>query len=342
MELRFNRDKIRDNVLGALATGLFTGFSPVLPGTAASLAAAALWWLAAPRSHWLQILFVILAFAAGWAAARAAQGWWGEDDRRIVAGDFAGMWLALATYPRNPALWAVGLVLFRLIDAVKFYPALHCRGLGRGWGLMAEKAVAGAYAGLLLTAASPIFVRFPSQDLILGRLALYGTSVAAATASVVYGSHRGGLAVLAVASGSLLFLEAAPRGPWRQAAALLAAAAALASGLRLLAGRPWAVELARYVILAWGCWLAMWFLPKTPAVAMAGALLTALFRHVRPYPTNYLPHQGPTASMFAPNIIAGLYAGAVLQVGLMFFGRADMGFIRYAVTGILRLFNIRG
>lgn len=340
--LRIDKEKIRDNALGFIATGAFSGFCPKFPGAAGSLAGAAVWWLAGPLDPRLQFLVVLAALAAGWYAARTAQDWWGQDDRRIVIGDMAGIWLTLATFDRNIGLWIAGFVIFRLVDAVKFYPALHCRWLGPGWGLMAEKAVAGAYAGALLTVASVFFSRFPGPDLLLARLAAYGTVIAAVAFSHLYGSLRGGLGIASIAFGCLLFWIWAPGNPWFQAAILVLAAAGMAAAIRFTAGEPWFLTIADCLLLMWACWLSLWFLPKLPMVVVAGAVLMAVFRHIRPYPTNYLPGWGLEASMIAPNIIAAIYTGAVLQVAVMMFGGGEMVFIRYAVIGILRLFNIRG
>lgn len=338
--MKFDKEKIRDNTLGALATGLFSGFSPIFPGLAASLAGAATWWLLAPLGRSLQLFLVCLLFALGWHAAREAQGWWGLDDRRIVIGDFAGMWLALATFTRNPWLWLIGLVIYRLVDAVKFYPALHCRELGPGWGVMAEKAVAGAYTGILLTVAALFFSSFPPYDLILARAGVYLTVIAAASASHIYGSGRGGLGILSIAMGSLLFRLLAPASPWPQMAILLVSAACLAAALRFLAGIPWVMAASDYALLAWGCWASLWFLPKTGLIIIIGALLMAFFRHIRPYPSNYLPNWGLEVSMILPNAIAAMYTGTLLQVGIMLFGEGDRGIIKNAVICILRLFNI--
>lgn len=340
IEIRFDREKIRDNVLGALATGLFSGFSPILPGLAASLAGAVLWWIIRPHSSSGQLIFVLIIHAAGWYAAKAAQDWWGQDDRRIVIGDFAGMWLALATFPRNPWLWLIGLALYRLVDAVKFYPALYSRELGPGWGVMAEKAVAGAYTGLLLTVASLFFSSFPAYGLLLARAGIYLTVIAAATACHVYGSSRGGLAIISIALSCLLFWLLAPANPWSQAVILLISAACLAAALRFLAGIPWVMATADYVLLAWGCWASLWFLPKAGLMIIIGALLMTIFRHIRPYPTNYLPNWGPGPSMLMTNLIAAVYASIILQVMAMMFLPQSMVFIKYAVIWLLRLLHV--
>lgn len=342
IEIRYNKEKIKDNILGALATGFFTGFSPILPGLAANLAGVLLWWIIRPSAVALQLLAVLMIHVAGWFAARAAQDWWGEEDRRIVIGDLAGMWLALATFPKNPWLWLVGLVLYRLVDAVKFYPALYASRFGPGWGIMAEKAVAGAYSASLLTVAELLFSSFPTYGMLMARASVYLTVIAAASASHIYGSVRGGLVILSISFGCFLFWLLAPANPWTQLAILFATAAALMALLRILAGNPWVLAIVDYALLVWGCWLSLWFLPKAGLIIISGALLMALFRHLRPYPTNYLPNWGLEASMILPNAIAAIYSGVLLQVGLMLFGESDRGFIKYAVTGILRLFNIRG
>lgn len=341
MEIRINREKIRDTAWGLAATGFYSGFSPVWPGVAGSILGAALWWLVRPRSIGLQFLAVCFIFVLGWFAARAAEDWWGQGDRRIVADEIAGMWLALWSFDRNPWLYAVGLAVFLAIKGVNFYPGLACGRLGRGWGIMGEKAVAGAYAGILISVAALFFGRIPTFDVLYSRLAVYGTVIAAATAAHIYGSVRGGLRVLAISAAFYVFLKLAPANPWNQLALLAAAAAGLLVSVHILRDRlDMLRQVFEYLFLLWGCWAALWFLPRNAPLMIAGALLMSIFRYLRPYPANYLPNWGPGPSMLAVNLIAAVYAGIVLQVMSMMFIPQSMVFVKYAVISLLRLFHI--
>jgi phosphatidylglycerophosphatase A len=341
MEIRFNKEKIRDTAWGLAASGFYSGFSPVWPGAAGSILGAVLWWLVRPRSISLQFLFVVVIFILGWFAAKKAEDWWGQDDRRIVADEMAGIWLTLWTFDRNPWVFLLGIIFFLIINLIKFYPALICHRFGWGWGVMMEKAAVGAYAGILLSVAALFLTPFPVYQVLFSRLAVYGAVLAAAGAAHLYGSVRGGLRVAAVAAACYAFLRLAPIDPWRQLLVLTAAAGTLLAAAHFLRKRLDSLRQPfEYLFLFWGCWAALWFLPKSVPLMMAGALLMSFFRYLRPYPSNYLPSWGAGSTILTINLVAAVYTGSVLQVASMMFLPERMVFIKYAVINLMRLLHI--
>ena len=133
-----------------LATWFGSGFLPIAPGSWASLAAlpcaALLVWVGGP----------VLVLAAG--AALFAIGMWAadgymdavkvHDPPAIVVDEVVGQWLTLAFLPLDPLVYALGFLLFRILDVVKPWPANFIdRAVTGGFGVMLDDVVAAVYAG---------------------------------------------------------------------------------------------------------------------------------------------------------------------------------------------------
>jgi phosphatidylglycerophosphatase A len=135
-----------------VATGLGSGYSPVVPGTAGSAVGLLLFWpLPRGPAVFLAIaaLFVVGAVAAGRVAERTGR----KDPGIVVVDEIVGMWTALALLPATPLAAGLGFVLFRLMDVWKPYPARDLERLPAGWGIMADDLMAGLYANLLTRVA---------------------------------------------------------------------------------------------------------------------------------------------------------------------------------------------
>ena len=138
---------------GWIACGLGSGLAPVAQGTVGSLAAILPWLLLRELSLPLNLLAIVLGFALGtWACNVAGRALAVDDHRALVWDEFIGQWIALL-----PALlapwWAVlaGFVLFRLFDVWKPWPIGWLdRRLKGGLGVMADDALAGAFAAVVL------------------------------------------------------------------------------------------------------------------------------------------------------------------------------------------------
>lgn len=134
----------------ALAVATFggTGFFPIAPGTAGSLAAlipyAAVRWAGSPIADVGAIAFVM---AAGiWAATRSESLLGGKDPGPVVIDEVAGMLITLAFLPLSLVGVIVGFLIFRVSDVVKPWPAGAMERLPGGWGVMLDDAFAGLYA----------------------------------------------------------------------------------------------------------------------------------------------------------------------------------------------------
>ncbi|OYT71118.1 MAG: hypothetical protein CFK52_08820 [Chloracidobacterium sp. CP2_5A] len=153
----------------AWATGFFSGYSPVAPGTAGSAVAAALYYAAGKRGlfqpfaldtvwGWL-LVAALVSYTGVWAADRAVNFFGAKDPKEVVVDEFAGQIITYLFLPLAPGVaqlnwgfeaWVIaGFLAFRALDILKPYPAQQCEALRGGLGVMADDIVAGIQASLL-------------------------------------------------------------------------------------------------------------------------------------------------------------------------------------------------
>ena len=132
-----------------IALGFGTGLSPKAPGSIASLAAAALWWLLfADLALPIQAAIIAGGFVLGvwvshWMIAKTGI----ADPGFIVWDEFIGQWLALLFLPKTLIWYAIGFALFRLFDIVKKGPVGWAdKRFKGGFGVMFDDVIAGFLA----------------------------------------------------------------------------------------------------------------------------------------------------------------------------------------------------
>ena len=137
-----------------LSTGAFSGYVPVMPGTAGSAAGIAVFYLLSffsiPVYFLLTALFIFLSI---WSAGKAEQLFREKDPPRVVIDEIAGYLITMATFPPDWRYVFAGFVIFRIMDILKPYPAnrINDRVQG-GLGIVLDDVVAGLYANLILQA----------------------------------------------------------------------------------------------------------------------------------------------------------------------------------------------
>ncbi len=146
----------------AVATGLGAGFAPVAPGTFGAIEGVGLYLAVAAiglDSYSLFAALVVINFAlfglGVWASARACRVSELEDPGQVVIDEVSGQLIALTPLAYAlPATGGAGIVLafalFRLFDIFKPYPIRRLERLHGGLGVMADDALAGVYAGLVV------------------------------------------------------------------------------------------------------------------------------------------------------------------------------------------------
>ena len=136
-----------------IATAGGLGYSPVAPGTLASLAGAGLCWLLAPHPA-AQLAGCATAVALGfWSAGPTAAVLGQKDPSVIVIDEVAGMMLTLAGLPARWPVYLAGFLLFRLLDILKPWPIRRLERLPGSRGIMLDDLAAGLAAQAILRLA---------------------------------------------------------------------------------------------------------------------------------------------------------------------------------------------
>lgn len=137
-----------------VATFFGAGLGKPGPGTWGSVAALLLWAAFArilhPTPAALQLVLIagiILSIALGVPAATVAARESGRHDPGfVVIDEVAGQWIALLGSPADWKHALIALVLFRLFDITKPFPARQLERLPEGWGIVFDDVAAGLYA----------------------------------------------------------------------------------------------------------------------------------------------------------------------------------------------------
>lgn len=137
-----------------IATFFGAGLGKPGPGTWGSVAAVLLWaafaWALHAALATLTItliagitLSIVLGVPAASIAARESGR---HDPGFVVIDEVAGQWIALLGSPADWRHALIALVLFRLFDITKPFPARQLERLPEGWGIVFDDVAAGLYA----------------------------------------------------------------------------------------------------------------------------------------------------------------------------------------------------
>jgi len=143
----------------ALATGLYSGYIPVAPGTFGTVMGVPLCYFCSFLGPLEGIVFLagFLGFAV-WIAGKAEKIFHKKDSRLIVIDEMAGYLVTLFWIPLTFTSLAVGFLLFRLMDIAKPFPIRRLEtALPGGWGVVGDDVLAGVYANVVLRAAMHFF-----------------------------------------------------------------------------------------------------------------------------------------------------------------------------------------
>lgn len=139
-------------MIKTLSTFFYVGYLPLIPGTFASIAGIALFYLVRGSTvlHILLVLFlIILGF---FTSGRAEKVFNVKDPRFIVIDEVSGMLLSLLFIPYDIKLIVMAFLLFRILDIFKPYPADRLQRLSGSIGIMSDDILAGIYTNIILQA----------------------------------------------------------------------------------------------------------------------------------------------------------------------------------------------
>jgi len=141
-----------DRLAHVLAVWFGCGHVPVAPGLAGTLGAIPLYLLL--RGGGAGVIAgaaTVLTIVGIWAAERVARRRGGKDPQIIVIDEVAGVFVTWIAAPPTLAGLLVGVVLFRIFDQTKPWPArLAERRLPGGWGIVLDDVFAGLWGMAVL------------------------------------------------------------------------------------------------------------------------------------------------------------------------------------------------
>jgi phosphatidylglycerophosphatase A len=144
----------RSVIARLLATWFGCGYVPYAPGTAGTLGAIPLYLALRPCGHAAVAFAALVLTGVGiWAANVFASELGQKDPQVIVIDEVAGVLVTLSVAPPTWAALAAGVVLFRVFDQTKPWPAGPAeRNLPGGWGIVLDDVAAGVWGALGLAA----------------------------------------------------------------------------------------------------------------------------------------------------------------------------------------------
>jgi phosphatidylglycerophosphatase A len=141
---------VKKHVAFVIATWFGLGFSPIAPGTVGTLAALPLYYaLRGFGPAGILGAALVLTLAGVWAAGIVAEHTGKDDPQIVVVDEVAGVLVALAFSRPTLAGVALAVVLFRIFDMTKPFPARDAERLPGGWGIVVDDLVAGVWAAVV-------------------------------------------------------------------------------------------------------------------------------------------------------------------------------------------------
>jgi len=141
---------MKDFIIKLLATGLFSGYLRPFPGTWGTIPAWLIAWFLLKGDPTLVWGAAILTTLLSIAAASLAEPLLGQDSRKIVIDEWAGMFISLLYVPYSLEMYAATFIAFRVFDVVKLWPARPAERLPGGLGVTADDIAAGIHTILFV------------------------------------------------------------------------------------------------------------------------------------------------------------------------------------------------
>jgi len=150
--LRSSPRTLKEHLILLFATWFYVGYSPIAPGTIASVTAIPLLLLislfASPPVY---CIIVLVLLGIGVFVSYQMEGMVRcQDPSQIVIDEVVGFLVTMVFIPLELRNIMGGLLLFRLMDITKPFPVGKSEALKRGVGVMADDFIAAIYANIAL------------------------------------------------------------------------------------------------------------------------------------------------------------------------------------------------
>ncbi|MDY7034364.1 MAG: phosphatidylglycerophosphatase A [Thermodesulfobacteriota bacterium] len=141
-----------ERVVLFIATGAYSGYSPVIPGTVGTLVGIGIFLIFYTHSPFGYVaILLLLFFLAVFISDKAENILQEKDSKHIVIDEIFGFMVAMAFLPNRVLYIVLGFFFFRLFDILKIFPANRIeRKFKNGYGVVLDDLIAGVYTNLLL------------------------------------------------------------------------------------------------------------------------------------------------------------------------------------------------
>ncbi|ADL13028.1 phosphatidylglycerophosphatase A family protein [Acetohalobium arabaticum] len=139
---------LKKRIIKLLATGFYSGLSPIAPGTVGTIAALvfAFIWL---QKYTINFAFILFFVIAGTLISQWAEELYGvKDAAQIVIDEWAGFFIAV--FGLGVDNFIPAFILFRIFDILKPPPIKNLQQFHGGIGIMLDDILAGLMANVLL------------------------------------------------------------------------------------------------------------------------------------------------------------------------------------------------
>ncbi len=142
--------KVNPFFIRIIATGFYSGYSPIAPGTVGSLVALVIYWILNLINPIIFFIVIIITFFIGIISSQRMELILGEDPPAVVIDEIVGMWISLLFIHKNHFLVIAAFFIFRIYDIIKPQPARFVEKFKNGWGIMLDDVVSGIYSNITL------------------------------------------------------------------------------------------------------------------------------------------------------------------------------------------------
>jgi phosphatidylglycerophosphatase A len=147
-----SKNNIINNVAIFIATGFYSGYFPLAPGTIGTIVAIPIYFIISLFNSILyySIIIVVLFILGIIVSSKAIIIFRQEDPSPVVFDEIVGFLVALFLIEITWWHLIAAFFIFRIFDIVKPFPAGAAEGIGKGFGIMADDLIAGIYTNLIM------------------------------------------------------------------------------------------------------------------------------------------------------------------------------------------------
>ena len=136
-------------------TGMYSGYSPIAPGTAGTVLAFLIYileYIIFGNNSWIVNLVVvfILIYPSIKLCDTGENFFKKKDPSEVVLDEIIGYWISVLFYPFNWKIVLFAFCIFRVMDILKPYPIRKFEKYKGGFGIIIDDLIVGIYTNLLI------------------------------------------------------------------------------------------------------------------------------------------------------------------------------------------------